>query len=303
MKKLAIGILLVCLIPALAAAENKEDVKISSTIFFRWQNSQTSSNFDVDRAYLNFTKKLDQGASARVTLDAARINFLKFAYVELPAPLTVKLGLQQTVWIDWEDKLLDIRYISKALIDDQGIMPAADFGVALSGKLGRPAIDYLVTLMNGGGFATSESDAQKALAVRLNANLGPVVVGCFGNIESLDGNFNLSASNKQVGLGLGYKNSRLKLLGEGVIGSKNSKDISGLSVGGVIGLVGKTSVILRYDWLNPDLSAPGNDRTKLIYGLTYDWSADVKLAADVQNTSVGGNSPTSVFYLQTLVQL
>ncbi|MBI5701572.1 hypothetical protein HZC34_07030 [Candidatus Saganbacteria bacterium] len=167
--------------------QDNSDMKVSSTLFFRFQKylsngaSTTPNNFDVERAYLDFKKKLDWGASARVTLDISRLDtakvdtdkksqhlfdYLKYAYVEMPinipsylqvvpVTLTAKLGLQHTVWIDWMDKVMELRYIAKTIVDNEGIMSSADFGIGATGKvavLGVPEVEYHATLINGSGY-------------------------------------------------------------------------------------------------------------------------------------------------------
>src|SRR3989339_794884 len=129
------------LLAAEKAAEPKE-LKVGATIYFRWQKylqngGSAVNNFDLDRAYIDFRKEMDKGATGRLTLDISRIpgaskqnlfDYIKYAYVEMPLGMTnLKLGLQQTVWIDWADKLLNLRWIAKSLIDNEGVMSSADF--------------------------------------------------------------------------------------------------------------------------------------------------------------------------------
>ncbi|MFA5035410.1 MAG: hypothetical protein WC500_06500, partial [Candidatus Margulisiibacteriota bacterium] len=91
------------------------DAKVGSVVFFQWQKytqnagASNYNNFDVTRAYLDFKKKLDGGASARVTLDVRRLDttavggtdpnkktqnlfdYLKYAYIEKPVPVPTML--------------------------------------------------------------------------------------------------------------------------------------------------------------------------------------------------------------------
>jgi uncharacterized protein YdhG (YjbR/CyaY superfamily) len=326
----------------------KKDVgaKVGGVVFFRWQKPMQNAgsmvnNFDVDRAYIDLKKKLDKSASARVTLDVARItgaarqnlfDYLKYAYfeapVELPAvlkpfpwELTAKIGLQHTVWIDWADKQLDLRFVAKSLLDNEGVMSSADFGLGALGKIMLsflPEIEYHATLLNGSGYATSEGNGKKSLALRLNSKVfdgedaGKVIVGAFLNIDSL----NLSSPSlsgngveKQAGLAVSYQHEKGRAFLEYLAGTKSSKKVSGISLGGVLGLgslwdlLSDYSLFARFDNYDPDTSAANDLRTKSFYGLVYDWGKDIKLAFDVQNAQTGSGSVASIFYLHTMVSL
>lgn len=322
---------------------DNSDAKIGALIFFRWQKYTQNggshpNNFDVDRAYIDIKKKLDRGASARMTLDVARItgsarqnlfDYLKYAYVELPVSvpaflqpvpysLTGKVGLQHTVWIDWADKMLGLRYIAKSLMDNEGVMSSSDFGLGALGKVsipGVPEVEYHATLLNGTGYATSESDSKKAVAARFNAivyeseSAGKVTLGVFGNVESLNSSINLSGSNKQAGLGIGYQHELGRAYLEYVTGSKSNKKVSGYSLGGVFDLGGVFeamrgyNLFARIDNYDPDTNASNNEKNKSFYGITYDWGKDVKMALDLQNSQTGNGSTTSIMYLHSMIQL
>jgi hypothetical protein len=312
--------------------------QLSSTIFFRWQkftaNGTVPNNFDIDRAYIDLKDKLDGGAVARLTLDAARISgitrqnlfdFLKYAYVELPLSLTklgvvpftmsAKLGLQQTIWIDWAEKRLNLRYIAKTLVDNEGVMPSSDFGAGVGGRftLGKlPEIEYQALILNGQGFATSEVDSNKAISLRFNSDIyetdkSKISIGVFANSESASGS--VGNPNSQFGIGVGVVNYTFNTYLEYLAGAKSDKNINGYSLGATLGLnafnkvLKGLSVFARCDNYNPDTSASGNLRIKSFYGVTYDWSRDVKLALDMQNARVGDGATTSALYVHTLIQL
>ncbi|MBI5400478.1 hypothetical protein HZB07_07765 [Candidatus Saganbacteria bacterium] len=320
---------------------DNSDVKVGSTIFFRWQNYNLGgsftkvSNFDIDRAYLDFKKKIDGNANARVTLDVSRISgaakqnlfdYLKYAYVEMPVNvsqaqfipfnLTAKLGLQHTVWIDWADKVLGLRFIAKSLLDNEGVMSSSDFGLGALGKftLGSlPEVEYQATLLNGTGYATNESNAQKAAGVRLNStlysneNAGKIILGVFGHVNDLDTALNLPASAKQAGLGLGYQHELVRAYGEYFKGSKSAKSIMGYSLGGVLNIGGLFSVMngynlfIRADYYDPDSNVDNNENKKTFYGVTYDWTKDLNLALDIQNSQTGNGAVTSILSFNTSI--
>ncbi|MFA5113355.1 MAG: hypothetical protein WC529_03545 [Candidatus Margulisiibacteriota bacterium] len=320
-------------------ADNK-DAKVGGVIFFRWQkytqNAGTNvNNFDVDRAYIDIKKKLDWGAASRVTLDVARItgaarqnlfDYLKYAYVEMPLnvsafqivpwEMTAKVGLQHTVWIDWADKALNLRYIAKSLVDNEGVMSSSDFGVGALGKVmiaGLPEIEYHGTVLNGTGYATNESDGKKAVALRLNTTAydagdnGKVLLGAFGNVESLKSDFSFNGSMKQAGLDLVYKHDLGAANLEYVTGSKSSKKINGYSLGGIfnvgtaLGFLPDLSLFARLDNYDPSAAASNDEKKKTFYGVTYDWGKDVKLALDMQTAQTGSGTTTSILYAHSSI--
>lgn len=320
---------------------DNNDVKVSGVVFFNWSkytaNGGTNVNkFDVTRAYLDFKKKLDAGASMRVTLDVARLpnssptsssqqlfDYLKYAYVDLPInvgtmpfSLIGKIGLQHTAWIDWADKQLGLRFIAKSLIDNQSVMSSADFGLGAAGKLlfgGVPEINYHVTALNGTGYSKAETDSGKAVGARFDSRVyaadavGNFDLGVWANAESVDKNLDLG-TNKQYGLGITYSNTLARVFGETVMGKKSSKDINGISIGTVVnleplGLLPGWSVFARLDNYDPNTSdSSTNDlQTKSFYGLIYNWGKDVKLALDMQTSKTGSGVETSIFYFHSSI--
>ena len=298
-----------------------EQIRIGGQIFFRWQKYLTSggpaNNFDVDRAYIDLKKNLDRNAMVRLTLDVARLDttkldtnkksqqlydFLKYAYVELPVypdSLTAKIGLQQTVWIDWMDKILGLRFIAKSLVDNEGVMPSADFGAGAAGKVGSlplPDTEYQVTVLNGSGFKTTETDSQKNIAARLNTTLcksdsfGRVFAGVYGQIGS--------SSTKQAGATIAIKQERGAAYLEYLYGT----GIAGYSLGGIYQFIPGWNFFARLDNYNPSRSVANDQIDRSFYGLIYDWGKDIKLAADVQSTTSAGTT-TSILYFHTLVNI
>ncbi|MFA5887060.1 MAG: hypothetical protein WC863_04825 [Patescibacteria group bacterium] len=305
--------------------------KVGGQIFFRWQkyllNGTVPNNFDIDRAYFEVFKKLERGAVARVTLDAARIpgaarqnlfDYLKYAYFEMPlnrstdmVNVNAKLGMQQTIWIDWTDKMLSLRWIAKSLTDNENIMSSSDLGVSAYGKINLynwPAIEYQASAMNGTGYATAETDSSKSLSLRLNSTLlenpqvGKFILGAYSNSESVNSTFNLGAGNHQAGIGIGFKHELRDIFFEYVTGTKSNASISGYSIGGVFKVLWPDlQIFARADSYDPDTSIDNDTREKTFYGVIYDWSKDIRLSADVQNAKVGNGAVTSAFYLHSLV--
>ncbi len=341
---------------------DNSDAKVSGTIFFRWQkytqNGGTNvNNFDVDRAYVDFKKKLDGGANARITLDVARLgtsttivkgapgetvtansstqqlfDFLKYAYVEIPVgipsslqfvpfELNAKLGLQQTVWIDWADKILNLRYIAKSFVDNEGLMSSADFGVGAFGKVTLPYlpdIEYQATALNGTGYKATETNSQKSLAVRLSTtaydagDFGKIVTGGFANASDVDSSLAItSGSSKLAGVLVAYKHDLGTADLEYIRGNnKNGYSLGGVcALGNLINFMPGLGVFARVDSYDPNTTKNNDQLDRSFYGVTYDVSKDVKLAMDMQNVTGGSaastsaGKTTSTLYLHSMVQL
>jgi hypothetical protein len=321
---------------------DNSDAKIGGVIFSQWSRlTQNPANkvyynaFDITRAYLNITKKLDGGSSMRVTLDVKRVSddvknqnlfdYLKYAYFEtplnvsalqaVPFSMNAKVGLQQNAWIDWDEGIMGMRYIMKSFLDDEGLMSSSDFGVGANGKItpaGLPEIEYNAVLTNGAGYATSETDAKKQLTMRVNSTVyedpafGKFIIGLFGNIASLNpSDLTFSSSSKQLGTTVALKGDWGMTYLEYLLGSNSGKSIGGYSGQLVVNAapigVAALNAFYRQDYYQPNTSDTSKDINKSFYGLTYDWNKDIKLAADFQNSSTGTGATTSTFYLHTSV--
>jgi hypothetical protein len=200
---------------------------------------------------------------------------------------------------------MDIRFIAKSLVDNEGIMSSSDFGAGALGKIsiaGLPEIDYHATVINGSGYATNEGDSKKDLGLRLNSTvadlgeLGTIVVGALANIKGASSG-DLDGSTKQLGLLAAWKTENSVLYGEYIKGTK----INGLSLGGKHQLFPGIWAFYRTDNYDPSATASNDEKKKSFYGVTYDWSKDVKLALDMQNSQTGSGSTTSILYAHSSV--
>lgn len=296
--------------------EDKKEPKVSGVIYFSWDkpvehSSSGFNKFGIHRIYLNFKQKLDAGASMRVTLDAGSSTLLKYAYFELPLlnaspefpmDLMAKIGLQHTPWIDWVQGFWGNRYIAKVLLDNEGVASSADFGAGAHGAVtlgGMPALRYHGLVFNGTGYKGSETDAEKHAALRADIDLwengkdGVLTLGTYGRFEDILGGSGSATKNKQAVVLVGYKSKQYgNVYGEYLYGSKSGKGISGYSVGGFVypfcnmeremEPLKHVALIGRFDSYNPDRSKSNDQTERLIYGASYDWGKNVKIAADVQ---------------------
>lgn len=295
---------------------DNDDIKVSSTLFFRWQKSGNNpNNFDVDRAYLNFQKDLNENAYAKLTLDAARLSsttnpgnqnlydFLKYAYVQVPLktpkwlPLTasIKAGLQETVWTGWVDDIMGLRFVAKSLVDDEGLIPTADFGVGALGKItmpGLPKIEYYGNITNGDGYSQPASTSGKDIAIRLNSTVyedkknGKVMLGAYGNMTNVAAS---GTQTKTAGALFALKGKTGTAYVEYEYGTGNF----GTSIGALFYIMPDIGLFVRKDYFNPARGTSAQQIDKVFYGATYDWTKDIRIALDAQDTRGGSAAATS----------
>src|SRR5213594_1420438 len=131
------------------------------------------NNFDITRAYVNVLGKFSGGVGTRVTADiyrntdnslAYRLKYAFATYTPNASPLTFKLGLLHTPWVDWEEALWDYRMQGQVALErgfmtatgsQQGYVAAADFGAGVDGKWGPDKVNFQLTVVNGENYNRS----------------------------------------------------------------------------------------------------------------------------------------------------
>jgi hypothetical protein len=183
-----------------AAAKTPPDdtpsVKVGGTIFtdFTYTDKPTiadadgnrvhQSQFNVARAYINVTGNLSHLVAFRITPDVTResgtgsslagsLTFrLKYAFGQLNLDdwLThgswVRLGVQQTPFIDFMEGIYRYRFQGNLFVEREGFMTSSDF--ALSSHVNFPGNygDVHAGFYNGDGFTRAEPNDQKAFQIR-----------------------------------------------------------------------------------------------------------------------------------------
>lgn len=319
------------------------DAKVGGTIRAQWTkglDNNTSvpyNSFDVTRAYLDFRKKIGAGASARITLDVDRISaagssrqnlfdYIKYAYVDLPVDipssmqvipfsLTAKFGLQHTCWIDWSGKIWRFENIRSTFADahKNSITSSADFGLGAAGAFTlpmMPEIQYHATLLNGTGYRSAETNSDKDLAMRLNANvysgdIGTVVLGGYigqrhslfntGNAKTTQSGFLAALTNADYGnVYFEYQNDQ-----------RSNKPVTGYSIGGFIypaKAIVPAGLLARYDMYNNDTTKANNEAKTTVIGAFYDWGKDVTMSLDITSSQTGTSAEKKVAALRSEIK-
>jgi hypothetical protein len=182
--------------------DDKPSFKVGTTLFldYTYTDSPTSKNadgstynpsaFNVGRAYLNFTGQLNHLFAYRVTTDLVRntdttgalsgsyVVRVKYAFAQfnmddwLEKGSWIRLGQQQTPYIDYAEGIYRYRFQYPTMVDKDGFLTSSDIG--LSGHFNFPSNygDVHLGTYNGEGYNKAEANDQKGFEMR--ASLRPL---------------------------------------------------------------------------------------------------------------------------------
>jgi hypothetical protein len=186
-------------------------IKVGATIFtdYTYQqspdvtdadgNSVDPNQFNVARAYINVTGNISHILAFRITPDVVRessllslttgnavandslVYRLKYAYaqVNLDDWMTkgswVRLGIQQTPWVDFEETVYRYRFQGPTFLDREAYLSSSDAGVAFHTNFAKNYGDVMVGIYNGETYSRPEANDQKAFQIR--GTLRPIPMG------------------------------------------------------------------------------------------------------------------------------
>ncbi len=140
--------------------------------------------FNVSRSYINVTGGVSHNVAFRITpdikldstagdtLNGSLVFRLKYGYGQfnLDEKWTkgswVRLGLQQTPFIDWEEGIYRYRFQGTMFVDREGFMSPSDYGLSTHYNLPGNFGDVHVGYYNGDTYTKAEPNDQKAIQVR-----------------------------------------------------------------------------------------------------------------------------------------
>jgi len=269
------------------------------------------NGFDVTRAYVNLLGKFSGGVSTRITADIYRqagdnslryrLKYAFVGYAPAHSPFTFKIGQIQTPWIDFEEALWDYRMQGTVALDRNGYMSSSDFGAGVDGKWGNDRINASTALLNGEGYSGGTGDQRKDFGTRVSVRVratddssrtGGLRVTGYAQIGKPT-----SGGIRQRFAGLvSYRSSRFTLAAElaATTDSVTATPVAEthgrvISVFGVYHLAGtKASAIARYDVVDPNTTAANDRLSRVIVGLSYQLSPNLRILADVDQLSYQG---------------
>lgn len=154
------------------------------------------NSFNITRAYINVTGSLHHLVSFRITPDVTRETLkvdgapaglkvsvstdgnyvvrLKYAYAQfnmddwLPKGSWIRLGLQQTAYIDYADTIYRYRFQGTGFPDREGILSSADTGITARFAFPRDYGDVQFGWYNGESYTKPEINDQKSFQARVS---------------------------------------------------------------------------------------------------------------------------------------
>ncbi len=265
------------------------------------------NQFSIQRAYINVVGKFSGGLQTRVTGDLQpsgsgnqmlRLKYAFAAWTPAGSDLTYKFGLLHTPWLDWEEALWDYRMQGTMALDRNGYATAADFGAGIDGKWQDDQVNGQLTVVNGEGYSGGTGDNRKDVMARVSVRLvktddnsrvgGLRLTGYAGVGKPTSG----GTRNRFVGM-LSYRSKQFTLAGE-YAATKDTVTATPLpeTTGRVISAFGVyhvrgsgVALIARVDVVDPNTSVSGDRQTRVIGGISYQVTPNLRVLADIDNLS------------------
>lgn len=185
--------------------DDTPSIKVGATIYTDFtyqQNPQTldgdgntinPSSFNVSRSYINITGTISHIVAFRITPDVVRESGLvtlapgstvsndslvfriKYAFAQfnlddwMPKGSWVRLGIQQTPLLDYEESIYRYRFQGTTFTEREGFYNSADAGASFHMNFPSNYGEVHAGFYNGEGYTKSEANDQKAFEVRATA--------------------------------------------------------------------------------------------------------------------------------------
>ena len=265
------------------------------------------NQFSIQRAYINVVGKFSGGLQTRVTGDLQpsgsgnqmlRLKYAFAAWTPAGSDLTYKLGLLHTPWLDWEEALWDYRMQGTMALDRNGYATAADFGAGIDGKWQDDQVNGQLTVVNGEGYSGGTGDNRKDVMARVSVRLvktddnsrvgGLRLTGYAGVGKPTSG----GTRNRFLGM-LSYRSKQFTLAAE-YAATKDTVTVTPVpeTTGRVISAFGVyhvqssgVALIARVDVVDPNTSVSGDRQTRVIGGISYQVTPNLRVLADIDNLS------------------
>ena len=307
--------LVVVVFPRSIAAQN---VTVSGVGYaqYRYLLSDTATNgnaFAVTRAYINVVGNLGGGLVTRITPDlfaesggsfALRLKYAYAAYTPGSIPLTFKLGIIQTPWLDWAEGIWVYRMQGTMSVERNGYITSADLGFGVDGAWGAQRVNMQVGVYNGEGYSGGVGDANKDVMGRVSVRLlstdvqsgrGGLRLTGYGQYGKPTGG---GVRARVIGM-LSYQSSRLTVGAEGALTRDSSSatpspllEGSVLSGFGIYKIPGTmAALVARVDLADPDRDTADDRQTRFIGGVSYRIHPHLQLFANIDHVDYQG-TPT-----------
>ena len=276
-----------------------------------------TNNFEITRAYINVRARLAQGVTARITPDVYRVTDgslgyrLKYAFLtwapDTAGPISFKFGMLNTPYVEWEEELWDYRMQGTVAVDRQGYLSSSDLGFLVDGTWGGEKVTMSAGVINGENYNRALGDKRKDLVGRVSVRLlasdetgrtGGLRLTGYGHVGKPTG-----GGSRQRALGaLSYRSKRFTLAGivAAIKDSALTDPVTPTRTGRVISTFGvlrvppsaKLQFIGRLDVVDPDTKVDDNRQTRIIVGVGYQLTPNLRLLADLDKVSYQGGVTT-----------
>ncbi|HEY6853952.1 MAG TPA: hypothetical protein VI139_06875, partial [Gemmatimonadales bacterium] len=196
-----------------------------------------------------------------------------------------------TPWLDWEETLWDYRVQGQMAMERGGYLTSSDFGAGIDYKQGPDKINGQFTIVNGEGYSGGSGDFRKDAEVRLSARVmdtddssrvGGLRLTGYGQFGKATGG---ADRDRYIGM-VSYRSKQITLAGE--FGATKDVAVKGrvISAFGVYKLTNsKIAGLARVDITDPNTSAANDKQTRIIAGVSYQVSPNLRLVADLDRVS------------------
>jgi Phosphate-selective porin O and P len=283
-------------------------IKVGATIFadYTFQsepeipdsdgNLVNPNSFNVARAYINVTGNISHLLAFRITPDIAReagtgstllgsqTYRLKYAYAQfnlddwMTKGTWVRLGVQQTPWVDFEEQIYRYRFQGTIFTDRETFLSSSDVGVAFHTNIPKNYGDVIVGVYNGETYSRPEANDQKAFQIRgtlrplpMSANFRGLRLTAFYDAD----HYVKNAERQRFIVAPTFEHKYLNAAFQWVETTDQISATTGTKVEGQgwsfwatprteIGIEG----LIRFDHLEPD-DATDRKRERAIFGVAY----------------------------------
>jgi len=292
--------------------------------------SVKQNNFDLTRGYVNVIGRFSGGLYTRVTVDlfsvgagagnvtgsySYRLKYAYAAWTPTNSPLTYKLGMLHTPWLDWEEALWDYRMQGTMALDRNGYETASDIGAGIDGKWHSDKVNFQVTLVNGegyhGGVGDGRKDVEGRVSVRVldtddSSRVGGLRVTAYAHAGKPTGG---GTRNRWLGM-VSYRAKAYTLAAEAALTTDSTTGVATRD-GHVYSAFGVyhfprsgAAVIARVDAVTPTVG--GNRLTRFIGGVSYQINPQLRVLGDwdylsYQNTPATPDLTRSQLLFQTQI--
>jgi hypothetical protein len=279
-----------------------------------------TNTFDYRRLYLTADAELDEAFDARARLEARGNSFspqrrpspfvkdlwLRWRYTE--SGHTARLGVQPPPFFEMVERVWGYRSLDQTIDDRAPLRDSRDFGLRLDGPL-APNLRYGVMVGNGNGLRPEdEGDVGKVYYGQLVYTNGIIRSTLSANYATETPLDEPTMTNKLVSAFVGAIADRFHG-GVEVFYTQTSvdepgtadEDGYGVSAFGSFDVTPQTSIVVRYDHLDPVAQQQGLDEEYVLLAFAYRPIPRVELMPNVVVTSPEGQDGTMTGRLTAFV--